>query len=220
MPDINTVYVYTKSELALIKQKRTILGFSYKNWSDDDLMPLRSNLRNHYRDEQKAICCYCREIVSLVSASNSPVEHIAPKSLYPDFMFETKNMCVICADCNEIKRQQEVMEIVPDTLKDGSGRKLYPRSPNAFKIVHPHIDEYDDHIVRVGQFYVDKSDKGSFTIGACKLNRYTRKFGWEPELLDITEMFTMMDKLKAESSPVQRRLKLMELKDKLMRTNF
>jgi len=220
MPDINKVYIYTEAEKSVIKQKKSTIGFTYQNWSDDDLLNIRSNLRNHYRDEQKGICCYCRDRVSLMAATNSPVEHIAPKSLYPDFIFETKNMCVICADCNEIKRHQEVMAEAPDTVKDGSGRKAYPRSANSFKIVHPHLDEYNDHIIRIGQFYVDKSDKGSFTIGACKLNRYIRKFGWEPELLNIGEVFTMIDALKTETSPVQQRLKLMDLQEKLMKINL
>jgi hypothetical protein len=49
----------------------------------------------------------------------------------------------------------------------------YPRSSKAFKIVHPHFDEYTDHILRLGEaFYIGRSDKGLFTIKECGLKRF------------------------------------------------
>jgi hypothetical protein len=50
--------------------------------------------------------------------------------------------------------------------------------------VHPHFDDWNEHIYMFGKFYVDRTPKGHFTIGACVLNRQLRKFGWEPDLID------------------------------------
>jgi uncharacterized protein (TIGR02646 family) len=220
MPDIAVAYTYTPEEQQTIEQRKQVTGFSHQNWSDVELMGVRSSLREHYRIQQTGVCCYCRNMVSLQSALNSHVEHIAPKSLYPDFMFNTKNMCVICSDCNEIKRQQEVLSEVPDTINDGSGRRRYPWASNSFKIIHPHIDEYDDHIIQVGKLYVDRTPKGHFTIGACKLNRYVQKFGWETELVNEAEVSTMMNEFLNSPNAVDRRKKLLLLQDKLMKVNL
>lgn len=127
------------------------------------------------------MCAYCRNPVSLTSAQNAHVEHIAPKSKYLKFIFEPKNLCVICADCSAIKQNQEVLDS-PDTIKRKTRR--YPRSSSAFRIVHPHFDKWDDHILKVHGFFVDRTPKGHFTIGACVLNRKLRQFGWAPSLTD------------------------------------
>lgn len=179
MADIQAPIVYDELALMIIDQLLADASFSYKNWSDDHVEGLRKKIRDHYRESQLGICAYCRDAVSIVSSANCHVEHVAPKSRYRDFMFEPKNLCVICADCNEIKRNQEVMQEVPDTVVRGATRKRYPRSSNAFKIVHPHFDSFAHHIEKINGLFFDKTPKGHFTIGACNLNRRLRKFGWE-----------------------------------------
>lgn len=211
MPDITATIIYEKALSTIIEQKQKGADFGPEIWSADDLQALRVAVRNHYRDAQHGLCAYCRQPVSLQSAANCHVEHIAPKSLYPEFMFEPRNLCVVCADCNEIKRNQEVTATVPDTVNKGSRRKLYPRTSSAFKIVHPHFDVYDEHIERVHRFYVDLSPKGHFTIGACRLNRFVQAHGWTAPTYDDAVVAQMMtDWLQApgqaEKSAAIRRL--------------
>lgn len=220
MPDISTPYAFTSAEKTLIQTKAADPTFKHTSWSEDELAGIRKNLRDHYRLEQVAVCCYCRNTVSLRSANNSHVEHIAPKSLYLDFIFHPKNICVICTDCNEIKRNQEVLNEMPDTLNDGSGRKKYPHASNSFKIVHPHIDEYAKHIVQVGKLYVNLTKKGHFTIGACGLNRYVEKFGWQTELVDKAEISMMMNTFLQSTDPADQRDLLFALQQKLMKVNL
>jgi len=164
---------------------------------------LRSAIRRFYRSEQVGICSYCRGQVSISSAANCHVEHIVPKSLYIDFIFEEKNFCVICADCNTIKRDQETTGDVPDTVVNGKKRKQYPRSSNAFHIVHPHFDNWNDHIELFEVFYVDKTAKGHFTIGACVLNRRLREFGWEKEITDYVQFTELATKLLDSKNPIE-----------------
>lgn len=181
MVDISNPARITAELIAVVERVKAEAGFDHSRWGADTLEEFRRFVRNHYRVEQLGKCAYCKGGLSLQSAANCHVEHIAPKSKYIDYIFEPKNLCVVCADCNEIKREQEVHDEVPDTVNQGARRRRYPRASSAFKIVHPHFDVYEEHIEVFGSYYVDKSDKGHFTIGACKLNRRLRNFGWEAE---------------------------------------
>lgn len=194
MADINSSVTFSAEISGLIASKLADEGFNHKCWGDEDLLPVRKAIREHYREIQLGKCSYCQNPVSLTSASNCHVEHIAPKSKYFNFIFEPKNLCVVCADCNEIKREQEVLNEVPDTIIRGARRVKYPRTSNAFKIVHPHFDNYSEHIEIFNGYYVDLSVKGHFTIGACKLNRHLHEFGWEQECIseaDISEQMSI-----------------------------
>lgn len=190
MPLINNEFVFTDEELTLIESVENIDDFDHKKWSSDILTPIRIKIRNFYREHQNFICAYCKGNISTTSAFNAQVEHIVPKSLHIDFMFTPKNLCVICADCNHIKSDKEVANEEEHTTNNENIIR-YPTAASAFKIVHPHFDEYDEHIKIVADhFYVENnnSDKGRFTIYSCKLNRlFTKKYNrTEDSLIDNT----------------------------------
>jgi uncharacterized protein (TIGR02646 family) len=212
MADIKLSIEYTDPQKKLVATKIADTEFSHKNWDGDDLRELRKAIRNYYKIEQKARCSYCRNPVSLTSVLNCHVEHIAPKSKYRDFIFEPKNLCVICADCNAIKREQETLGLEPDTVKNGNRRTRYPRSSDAFKIVHPHFDNYEDHIeIFAGQFYADKTLKGGHTILYCKLNRRLHAFGWRREFIENSIVSKLMNKYLEEKDPFKGHQLLNEL---------
>jgi hypothetical protein len=61
----------------------------------------------------------------------------------------------------------------------------YPTTGEDFYIVHPHFDEYRDHIERGEYTYVPRSDKGMWTIEKCDLTRFAgEEFGWPEPLMD------------------------------------
>lgn len=201
MPDINVHIEFSETQSALIESKLCDPAFAFSDWGCDELQELRATIRNFYRTQQRGICSYCKNPVSIQSASNCHIEHIVPKSKYRAFIFEPKNFCVICADCNEIKREQETTGEIIDTVSNGDKRIKYPRSSGAFKISHPHFDNFDDHIlVLSGKYYLDKSRKGNFTIYACRLNRRLYEFGWEKEIVDESIIFDLMNKWQEEKS--------------------
>lgn len=205
MADIKTSIKFSKAQQRLITEKLNDSFFSHINWGDQSLLGLRRAIRLFYRKMQKGVCSYCKNDISLVSVANCHVEHIVPKSKYKCFIFEPKNLCVICADCSEIKRNQEVGEETIDTIKGGHKRKLYPRSSSAFKIVHPHFDNFNDHILILpGGYYVDKSKKGHFTIGVCMLNRKLYKFGSNKEAIDNDDLCELMNDFLDESKTDKR----------------
>ncbi len=197
MPDLNNEFVFNEEFRTLARLKMNDPTFTYKDWGNEDLKTLRSEIRDFYRNEQKGLCCYCREVISLKSASNAQVEHIIPKSKNRKFIFTPKNMCTICADCNEIKRNKEVLKTIEDTTVRPYTN--YPSSKNAFIIYHPHFEEYKDHIFKVGDLYIDLSKKGSYTIYICELNRKAHEFGIEPEQLTQSELKGIMQKFIDET---------------------
>lgn len=213
MPLINNAVEYDRAEKALIEDMLGSREFSHTDWSTDELMQIRSKIRAFYRAEQTGVCAYCKRDVSLTAAGNAHVEHIAPKSVHSKFIFEPKNLCVICADCNTIKRNQEVINEVPDTLSRQVSR--YPRSSSAFKIVHPHYDEYDDHILIKGRIYIDISAKGIFTIGVCKLNRYFHEFNFDDDFVEDEDLIHEMNRFLEGRSSVQKTEALNRLRDML-----
>ncbi|HDQ4464502.1 TPA: hypothetical protein P9G65_004913 [Pseudomonas aeruginosa] len=211
MADITKPVAFTKQMQELINDKLADPSFTHENWNDPDLLEVRSHIRAHYRKVQFGYCAFCRKDVSLQSAMNCHVEHIAPKSLYRNFIFEPKNLCVICADCNQIKRDQEVLRDIPDTLINGSKRVRYPRAESAFLIVQPHFMNYEQHIEEFSGFYVDLTEEGHFTIGACVLNRRIREFGWEKPYDDAEISEIMNNYLElTDSAARSRALKILK----------
>lgn len=217
MAEINKIVEYLEQDQILIEVLLDDPLFSFRDWSSSELLSIRKAIRMFYRSEQSGICAYCRHPVSLQSASNCHIEHIAPKSIYRNFIFEPKNLCVVCADCNEIKRELETIDGNIDTIKNGKRRKQYPRSSNAFKIFHPHFDIYNDHIEVLGNsYYLDKTKKGHYTIGACKLNRKLHKFGWVREVIEDVEISTIMNDFLIEKSQIKKGLLLQRLRKLLI----
>lgn len=203
MPDISLAINFNKKDRELIERKSKDPLFSYQNWGDEDLKDLRKVIRDYYRDEQKS-CTYCRKDISIQSASNSHVEHLIPKSKALNFIFEPKNLCVVCSDCNDIKKEKEVLSAVDNTIKRKKEYKRYPTSTNAYLIYHPHFDKYEDHIFKCGDIYIDCSPKGSYTMMICKLNRKAHKYGIEPTLLSQSELFDLMNQITTEQNFTKR----------------
>lgn len=216
MADIRTPVKLTPQLQYLVDAKIADPSFTHKSWNDEDLAPLRSFLRAYYREEQRGKCAYCKRALSGTAAANCHVEHLLPKALYPGFIFEPRNLCAVCAECNSVKRNQEVQNASVDTLNKAKA-KLYPRSAGAFKIVHPHFDEYDEHILLLKKkFYVSKSPKGSFTIDTCDLNAEVRKYGWKREFIDEKAARSAAQRLLASTSAQETAAALLELQDTLL----
>ncbi|MGC3489026.1 HNH endonuclease, partial [Pseudomonas aeruginosa] len=79
---------------------------------------------------------------------------------YLQVMVEPKILCVGCADCNENKSNRDVI----DPLITGNPGRSYPTNATRYSIVHPHFDEYSDHIIKAKFLFFDKTPKGGQTI--------------------------------------------------------
>ena len=91
------------------------------------------------------------------------IEHIVPKSEYSNYTFHAKNLALSCPGCNTKKGTKSVLK---------SAITVYPSNGSNITIVHPHFDNYSQHIKRYPEaIYEGLSDKGRRTIIYCELDR-------------------------------------------------
>jgi 5-methylcytosine-specific restriction endonuclease McrA len=181
MPAINNSITFSAIAIAKITEVKREPEYSHTRWADDDLLEIRREIRDFYRREQRLTCAYCREVISVRAAACAPIEHIVSKSQYLQFMFEPKNLCVVCGDCNEFKGSRESMA---DSALVREYKRVYPSDSNKYRGFHPHLDDYEDHIIKAKFLYFNRSPKGSYTIYVCNLNRFVETFGLSQEFLD------------------------------------
>ena len=114
-------------------------------------------------------------------------------------MFNAVNLCVVCAECNVIKRDQEVEKCCENVLKRKP--RIYPKSSAAFKVVHPHFDDWHEHIEIISGIFLHITKKGLFTIFCCELNRMYRKYGYSDKEVSDSTYMGLMDKYKDTNDP-------------------
>jgi hypothetical protein len=88
-------------------------------------------------------------------------------------------------DCN-LKKSEKDPFINKEAMVNPK-RITYPKNSSAFRIVHPHFDNYNDHIYNLGMVYLGKTEKGKATIYACDLLRFAQQFiEWENSVADTS----------------------------------
>jgi uncharacterized protein (TIGR02646 family) len=155
---IENPYKFNDVELALIKNNFS----SHNDWDNNIFSTLKGEIRDALRPEQNNKCCYCKRELGY-DIKEVDIEHIIPKATYPTFTFEPRNLALSCPACNTIKGDKSVLskEIV-----------RHPKHSKYHIIVHPHYDDYDDHIkITNGCVFEPLSTEGSHTITVCKLFR-------------------------------------------------
>ena len=138
-----------------------------EDWENSSLKAYKDRVRQYYRQQQNRKCVYCRMDVSSATGYFH-IEHIVPKSVHPEWMYEPFNLCLACPQCNSAKNIQEVL--------DNTDITDLPTESSDYLIIHPHLDRYFDNIEIVdGLLYKGLTKKGEYTIKLCNLTR--------PELL-------------------------------------
>ncbi|QQA41525.1 HNH endonuclease [Pelagovum pacificum] len=136
----------------------------HKYWGDDAVATVRAEIKVHYIAEQNRRCCYCGREYPTDNNAVWDGEHIIAKKIAPHFMFEPRNLAASCKDCNIAKGDDEV--------RTNPKRKSFPDEAKHYKIVHPHFDNYHDHIRWYGDVVKPLSPKGAELVGMCKLWRF------------------------------------------------
>ena len=137
---------------------------------DGELIDLKARIKSHYLEAQNYTCPYCQQTVEVKNKAAWDAEHIIPKDSHPSFMFEAKNLCISCKDCNLSKLNQNVLV--------NKKRKTFPDCKEDYIISHPHFDNYDSDIkiIALAAFYLPKTEKGRKTVEICGLLRFLYKF--------------------------------------------
>jgi hypothetical protein len=160
-------------------------------WEDAAVTPLRGQAKDHYIAEQDYMCAYCRKEIATANKAVWDAEHVVCRQKVAGYMFVPQNLAVSCKDCNIAKGQAEVRTTT---------RKKFPDQSKHYLIVHPHFDNYEEHIRWVGDICVPVSAKGTRTLVMCDLTRYTAKLlGVKGKLVDPSFDKHLGDLLKAKT---------------------
>ncbi|WP_445946936.1 HNH endonuclease [Shewanella sp.] len=186
--------IFSDDEINLIGKKLNSAGFTSESWSDDDIVRLKKKIKNHYLTEQKNICPYCKQKINSNHGRYWDIEHIIPRSITPEFMFEPLNLCMSCVDCNSGKTNNKVT--------NSKAKKKYPIKSTDYIIIHPHFDDYEKHIIVIkeGFYYVARQKKGEKTIAICKLNRFYEFSDFGSCVQDDDRIFMLSEQLRREGS--------------------
>lgn len=184
MLNLNTPIEFTYNERNTIQTIMNAKQDGNDRWNDYRARNIKHRISVHCLEEQRCCCAYCE---SLLEKGGVHIEHISPKSATPDFVFEPDNLVVSCSCCNSttIKGHEPTIE--------GEIEPLYRY--NTFRIVHPRLDNPDDHIKYLGDDRIaldlnNCSDKGRYTIEFFQWNGYSAiltraKNAWVRENLPI-----------------------------------
>lgn len=115
-------------------------------------------------DKGEGTCAYCGS--PLWITSNPEIEHIAPKYKYPQWMFEPKNLVYACHLCNGPLRKGKINTVELESSDYDSCE---------FKIVHPYLDNYQEHykfdLLSATELIVTGiSKQGRYSVELFKLN--------------------------------------------------
>lgn len=144
-----------------------------KVWEHTLLKPLRRELKHYILSNRSDgyKCAYCLKNFYNEHNMNIDVEHILPKSQYPEYTFTLKNLAVACKRCNLLIKRNDI-----SFLKDNFNRKK-PFNAKYYTITHPVIDRKNNlylldihyngcHIIK----YQRKSEKAENTYNYFKLD--------------------------------------------------
>ena len=138
--------------------------FEKSHWDNSTLNDIKEDIRAQLLDVQNEDCPYCGLDLGGTS-SNRHIEHIAPKSTYPQFLFTPENLALACQYCNGLEKKGSV-----DTV--GILQDEYDECE--FYLVHPYYDDPDDHYDWEEEdrkvLIIGKSDKGRWSIDLFKLD--------------------------------------------------
>lgn len=190
---------FDASEAALIEQEVRRATFSSEAWSCEVFTSVKKKIKDHYVRAQNFRCCYCQKEFPTKHGRAWDIEHVISRSVNCKFMFESKNLAAACIECNQNKSAVIV------TVK---AYKKFPTNSDQYLIVHPHFDEWGDHITKLGvDIYQPKTKKGKFTIFHCdlfrfwemkaKLSRKIRDARFERDLDELREAES-----EAEATPI------------------
>lgn len=159
-------------------------------------------------------CGYCG---TRMNVSGRPeVEHIAHKAKYRMFSYHPTNLVYVCSNCNgsSKKGQRNVVSNFDERIKiDFSKDNVYDQIQNLystlkFDIIHPKLDDPDDHIEWVDEEKTiiknGKTPKGVMSIEMFELSSYSmisqRKKDYEEERQYLEDPDKYIEMLKYSTS--------------------
>lgn len=197
------------------------IGIAEKTaWSpkkEHPLAPLvakfKAEVKKYYYWGQQCRCCYCSSYL-VPNASTYHADHIVDKATYKNFTFELNNFGVACAVCNTHKGKKNVLTDKPED----SLTKL-PADKDDYLIVHPHLDEWSDHLMFDGDGFIrsiNSTGKGKNTIDICGIEAINfTKLAVKFSIDAREDAYRLMCELAKKRQSKQRREAMLSLLDRL-----
>ena len=190
--------VYVGSARAKVDDFNAQSSYCPSYWektNDGVLSDLKKTIKDYYLKVQDYTCAYCRQKMEVTHNGAWDAEHIIPKASHPKFMFEPRNLCISCKDCNSTKTNKNVLK--------NKDRKNFPSESSDYIICHPHFDNYDDHVrvLSIAGFYLPRTDKGRTLVEVCGLLRFLYKFtSFESVTIDLKVKMGKLHSLLMETT--------------------
>lgn len=148
----------------------------------------QEDIKEALRRECHSKCVYCESKMSHVTYEH--IEHIKPKSKYPELSFEWGNLTLACPVCN--------------TNKGNTYDESVP-------FVNPYIDEPDEYLIPLGGFiyYRPGNKRGEITVKKIDLNR-SSLIEQRKERIDSIQR--LADKYCEETNPTVKQMLSEEIK--------
>jgi hypothetical protein len=158
--DKKKVYKYNFSELRHLIELKSKYGNDYSQtygasekrvWYDgeNDTKSIKNNIFRHIFFQSKLHCCYCNK---LLIRTEREIDHFIPNADRPSLSFHPYNLIPSCGYCNSILKKKHNPEV-------HYNRKY---SDSLFFIVHPYLNDIEEHIV----FGIDEV---SFDYDTCSI---------------------------------------------------
>lgn len=121
------------------------------------LMSVKIKIKEFHLGKTNHKCCYCRR--SLRDAIiESDREHVVPKSRCKSLAYDIFNLSIACKRCNMTYKGEKVDHLIrPEDIESEY------KDPDSYRIPHPNIEDYEDHIVR----NTIQCDRGEVTTYKC-----------------------------------------------------
>lgn len=101
--------------------------------------------------ETSGKCAYCEG--EFLAVSFGDIEHIRPKSKFPELVVTWENLTLACSRCNQNKSSKFDADL---------------------EWINPYVDDPADHIMFLGPFAYPLSDRGDYAIRELDLNHAER----------------------------------------------
>lgn len=146
-------------------------------------------IKDRVTQETSGKCCYCESKVSHIYPGD--IEHIKPKSVFPQLTFDWNNLTFVCSKCNNSKHD-------------------YYNEIGGVNIINPYTENPQDHLHSFGPMimHINSSKIGEFTWKKLGLNRLSLI---EKRKEKIESIQTLIDKYNRENDKALKEILKQEL---------
>ncbi len=150
--------------LSLSVEERRKIEDVDNDWNK--LKSLKHKLSEKTLETQEMRCAYCECILGEYARTRPELDHFVVKSLHKEFTFEPLNIFSSCHNCNEVLKGDEDVLCRENTNYEDC----------EFSIVHPYLDDVDEHIKYIlPKIVVNKKRSTSKGLKTIKMFRLSGK---------------------------------------------